>query len=181
MFKWSNGRVKKRRGFERFNIYREAQAPTSLSRWSCHMYVVKKVRWDVTSVHCSRPITQCHVGRRGWSLSLFVETSYSLRLGGACVQVRPWSSAWEKDIGHRWTDSNGGPRKLGPTSSMSWHEVNTQIPGKDLSHERIMHGVCMVHSGTAQASVPWRHWGPLGLGFPREDCMHDTWILRAPI
>jgi len=32
----------------------------------------------------------------------------------------------------------------------------------------------MVHSGTTQASVPWRRRGPLGLGFLREDRMHGT-------
>ena len=51
-----------------------------------------KVWGDVTSVYCSHPVTQCHVGRLGRSLSLFAETSYSSRLGGLCT---------DQVLGHR--------------------------------------------------------------------------------
>ena len=47
--------------------------------------LIEKVWWDVISVHCSQLITQSHVSRLEWSLSLFVETSYNSRLGDVCT------------------------------------------------------------------------------------------------
>jgi len=46
------------------------------------------------------------------------------RAWGVCVLAKPRTSASKRstsdvDIGPRWSDSNNGPRKLGPRNSMS--------------------------------------------------------------
>jgi len=119
--KWSNETVKERRGLKGLTYTKKRRRQRVLAVDLATCSLIEKVWWDVTSVHCSDPVTQCHVGCHRRSLSLFAETSYSSSLGGLCTDQDLGHRRQRKtsDIGHRWSDSNGGPRKLGPTNTMS--------------------------------------------------------------
>ena len=61
------------------------------------------------------PVTQCHVGRPARPHSLFIETSYSSRLGGLCPDQSSVINP-ETDLRHRapMLGDGRGPREGGP-------------------------------------------------------------------
>ena len=60
-------------------------------------------------MYCSRPVTQCHVGRPSWSLNLFAE-KVTAQDWGACVPTSPRSSIPETDLRNNTHNSESGPR-----------------------------------------------------------------------
>ena len=99
---------------------------------------MEKVWWDVTSVYCSHPVTQCHVGRLGRSLSLFAETSYNSRLGGLCTDQSSVIDANE-DLRHQSIKARWVPG----THIKIWASLRTSVPWRSTAERDIRHRTSM--------------------------------------
>jgi len=140
-------------------------------------------------VHCSRPVTQSHVGRQRRGLSLFAE-QLTARDWGAYVPTNPRTLL---------TASNGGPRKLGPTSDMGQCLTRHVSQGVEewsgVDHQDVLMCPRQQSEGdvTSDISGPNNRAGPcevdprphanyqLGRSLAHEGSMRVVWMTRSGV